>query len=105
MSVHEAIFLNVNDDLVHNCTQCGAIYDLRDRVNNMSVALERGMGFKISKSRRQAVVAVEGFGPKGGLFVDALGLDLSSGIYRAGLFFGQIKGSQHGRIMCRALPM
>lgn len=30
------------------------------------MALERVMRFKISKSRRQAGVAVEGFGPKGG---------------------------------------
>lgn len=47
-----------------------------------------GRELKISKSLRQAV---DEFGPKVGRFGDALGLDLPSGLHRAGLFFGQKK--------------
>lgn len=64
-----------------------------------------GRELKISKSHSQAGVAVDEFGPKGGRFGHALGLDSPSGLHRAGLFFGQKKAISFGRIMRNALSL
>lgn len=59
---------------------------------------------KISKSHRRAGVAVHEFGPKGGRFGDALGLDSPSGLHRAGLFFRQKKAISMD-ILCARLSL
>lgn len=66
----------------------------------MALGMDRRL--QISKSHRQAGVAVDEVGPKGGRFGDALGFGSPSGLHRAGLFFRQKKGYQHGRIMRKA---